>query len=165
MPWQSSLELFDRLLRRQGVDPGAVADVAAAWVAFEQFLETPMDGIASAGDCDADGFIVQWGRWSWNSNRPGLCFTRQLAIPDEGFDSRPSYWQVELAIVFPDGPSLLGLDQLNESDTGFNFQPIGPARGVELAAIHDHYLGRYPQLRALFDATPDRSALSLTQAD
>jgi hypothetical protein len=106
--WQSSIEVFSGLLRQRGVDPDAVADVHGAWAAFEEF---------------------QWGRWSWNDSRPSLSFTRQLAIPDaEDPDGQPGYWQVELEMTFPDVPSLVDLGELNESSTGFSFDPIGPPR-------------------------------------
>jgi hypothetical protein len=164
--WRSSVEVFDRLLRRHGVDSDAVVDVHAAWAAFVEFLQTPLGGIMTGEDSDADGFIVQWGRWSWNDHCPSLSFTRQLAIPEtEDSDWQPSYWQVELEMTFPDLPSLTGLDELNESDTGFSFEPIGPARAAELAATRDHYLALYPQLGALFSTAPANSALSLQQVD
>lgn len=57
VPWQSSIEIFARILHHHGVDPDAVADVHAAWTAFEVFLQTQLDGFA-AGE-DADGFIMQ----------------------------------------------------------------------------------------------------------
>jgi hypothetical protein len=97
-----------------------------------------VDGILPGDECDADGFIVQWGCWSCNDKRPALCFTRQLAIPDpDDPDGQPSYWQVELEMIFQDEASLEGLDELNESSTGFSFDPIGPARGAELAAVRE----------------------------
>jgi hypothetical protein len=162
--WQSSIEVFSRLLRQGGVDPDAVADVHAAWAAFEEFLQTQLDGVASGED--VDGFIVQWGRWSWNDNRPSLSFSRQLAIADaEDPDWQPSYWQVELEMTFPDAPSLADLDELNESSTGFSFDRIGPTRAAELASTRDHYLTLYPQLRTLFDSAPAKSSLSLQQVD
>ncbi|MEJ3745334.1 hypothetical protein WEI85_18830 [Actinomycetes bacterium KLBMP 9797] len=164
--WQSSAEVFERLLRQRGIDPHSVNDVEAAWAAFEEFVQTPVNGILPGDDCDADGFIVQWGRWSWNDKRPALCFTRQLAVPDpEDPDGQPSYWQVELEMLFQDEASLEGLDELNESNSGFSFDPISPARGSELAALRDHYLGLYPQLCVLWRATPVESRLSLHQAD
>jgi hypothetical protein len=164
--WQSGAEALGQLLRRRGIEPDAVMDVEAAWTAFGEFVQTPVDGIVSGDDSDADGFIVQWGCWSWNDERPSLSFTRQLAVPDpEDPDGQPSYWHVELELIFQDEASLVGLDELNESDTGFSFDPVGPARDAELAALHDHYLGLYPQLRALWYATPVETKLSLHQAD
>ncbi|OLB79915.1 MAG: hypothetical protein AUI14_08855 [Actinobacteria bacterium 13_2_20CM_2_71_6] len=151
---------------KHGIEPDAVTNVEAAWAAFGEFLQTPVNGIVSADDSDADGFIVQWGRWSWNDKRPSLSFTRQLAVPDANDPGwQPSYWHVELEMTFQDEPSLVGLDALNESNSGFSFEPIGPARGVELTVTHDHYLGLYPQLQAIWRATPTGSKLSLYQAD
>ena len=162
--WQSSIEVFSRFLRQRGVDPDAVADVHAARAAFEEFLQIQLDGVASGED--VDGYIVQWGRWSWNDSRPSLSFTRQLAIPDaEDPDRQPSYWQVELEMTFPDVPSLADLDELNESSTGFSFDPIGSTRAAELASTRDHYLTLYPQLRTLFDSAPAKSSLSMQQVD
>lgn len=169
VPWQSSVEVFGRLLRQHGVDlvdPAAMSDVDRAWAAFEEFCQTPLEGIATGEDCDGDGFIVQWGRWSWNDNRPSLLFTRQLAIPDaEGPDWQPSYWQVGLEMTFPDSPSLARLNELNESNTGFSFAPVGPARSIELASTRNHYLALYPQLATLWNTVPDKSTLSLEQVD
>lgn len=69
-------------------------------------------------DCDADGFVIAWGRWPENANRPSLSLTRLLAIPDaEDPDWQPSYWYVDLEMTFPDSPSLAGLGELNESNT------------------------------------------------
>jgi hypothetical protein len=164
--WQSGTDVFGRLLRERGLDPHAVTDVEAAWAAFVDFVQTPVDGLVAGDDCDADGFIVQWGRWSWNDKRPALCFTRQFAVPDpDDPGGQPSYWQVELEMLFHDEANLEGLDELNESNTGFSFDPIGSARGAEVAALREHYLGLYPQLRALWRATPAESRLSLHQAD
>jgi hypothetical protein len=68
-------------------------------------------------------------------------------------------------MIFQDESAWAGLDELNESNTGFRFDPIGPARSAELAATHDHYLGLYPPLRALWRSRPTQSELSLYQAD
>jgi hypothetical protein len=164
--WRSGAEVFGRQLREHGLEPDAVTDVEAAWEAFEEFLQTPVDGIVSGDDADADGFIVQWGSWSWNDKRPSLSFTRQLAIPDaDDPEWQPSYWHVELEMTFQEEPGLAGLDELNESSSGFSFDPIGPARSAEVVALRDHYLGLYPQLQVLWHATPVSSKLSLFQAD
>jgi hypothetical protein len=166
VPWQSSAETFGQILRRLGLDSNAVADVALAWTAFAEFLQVEVDGIASSEGSDADGFIVQWGRWSWNDNLPALSFTRQLAIPDADDPAgQPSYWQVDLQMTFQDEPNLAGLDELNESDTGFSFDPVGPERTAELAAMHTHYLWLYPQLQAIWHAIPIKSELTMYQAD
>jgi hypothetical protein len=165
VPWQSSADVFGQILRRHGVEPDAVGDVDVAWTAFVEFLQVEVDGIVS-GDGDVDGFLVQWGCWPWNGNRPSLSFTRQLAIPDaDDPEWQPSYWQVELQLTFRDEPDLAGLDELNESSTGFSFDPIGTARTAELAATREHYLRLYPQLQAIWRAVPIESELTLYQAD
>jgi hypothetical protein len=79
-PWRDSAGTFAEILRRHGVDPEAVTDVEAAWCAFGEFLQVAVDGIDT--DADADGFLVQWGRYSWNDDRLSLSFTRQLAVVD-----------------------------------------------------------------------------------
>jgi hypothetical protein len=166
IPWQTSAEVFGQILRRHGLEPDAIADVPLAWTAFEEFLQVELDGIVPGDDSDADGFIVQWGRWPWNGERPSLSFTRQLAIPDpDDPESQPSYWHVDLQMFFRDEPGLVGLDELNESSTGFSFDPVGPARTAELAATRAHYLGLYPQLHAIWRATPISSELTMNQAD
>jgi hypothetical protein len=162
IPWQSSAELFGRLLRTHGIEPDAVTDVEAAWAVFVDFVQTWVDGMVSGEDADADGFIVQWGCWPWSDGRPSLSFTRQLAVPDaDDPDWQPSYWHVELQMVFSNELGFAGLDELNESDTGFSFDPIGPARRAELATLHDHYLAVYPELQAVWRTTPAASGLSL----
>ncbi|MFB6560376.1 hypothetical protein ACFCYH_16070 [Streptomyces sp. NPDC056400] len=72
--WKNSHEVFVLVLRRHGLAPDAIDDVARAWSAFQEFVQVPVDGIEPAED-DGDGFIVQWGRWSWNDDRPALVFT------------------------------------------------------------------------------------------
>ena len=166
MPWPSSVDVFGQVLRRHGVDPDAVADVGAAWAAFEEFLQIEVDGTVSPEDEDGDGFIVQWGRWSWNDNRPSLSFTRQLGIPDaDDPHGQPSYWQIDLAMTFEDEPDLAGIDELNESDTGFSFTPIGPERAAELTELRTHDLGLYPQLQAIWNSRPIKTKLTMYQAD
>ncbi|MFE5561622.1 hypothetical protein [Streptomyces sp. NPDC056544] len=55
--WKNSHELFVLVLRRHGLDPDAIDDVARAWSAFQEFVQVPVDGIEPAED-DGDGFIV-----------------------------------------------------------------------------------------------------------
>lgn len=62
--WRSSVELFAQMLCQRGVPPDAVSNVDAAWAAFTEFVQTPLDGIVTGEDSDGDGFIVQWGCWS-----------------------------------------------------------------------------------------------------
>jgi hypothetical protein len=157
VPWRLSADELVRILHRQGVDPEAVTDVAAAWQAFREFLQVEIEGLAP--DPDADGFIVQWGRYSWHGGRLSISFTRQLAVTD-GCDcgnphEQPDYWQVDLALVYDDAPGLMLLDGGHESDTGFSFEPIGPLREAALAAMQ-----QYEQLQAVLNVEPVRSQLS-----
>jgi len=46
----------------------------SAWRVFCAFLAVEVDGLETAPDSDADGFIVQWGRYSWNGGLPSLQF-------------------------------------------------------------------------------------------
>ncbi len=58
-------------------------------------------------DSDADGFIVQWGRYGQKDRRPTLTFTRQFAVdvratwPEPDW-YQPEYWQVNLELAFDD---------------------------------------------------------------
>ena len=64
--WRESPADLARLLREHGQDPERVASAEAAWPAFRAFLACPVGGLESGefGD-DADGFIVQWGRYGF----------------------------------------------------------------------------------------------------
>ena len=163
IPWQSSAETFARILRRRGVEPDSVRDVEVAWGAFCEFLQVGVDGIEGPED-DGDGFIVQWGRWDWNGGRPAMSFGRQLAVsvghgPDEAA-WEPEYWQVELRLVFAEGPGWADLDSLGRQDTGFRFGGMGMGRAVVLGEMRGP-LQSYPQLGALWQAGPLRSDLAL----
>lgn len=167
VPWRSSTEAFADMLRRHGVDPSGVTDVDAAWRAFGEFLQLEVDGLDPRPESDADGFIVQWGRNSWNNGQLSLTLTRQLAVADgPDLDDpywQPEYWQLELTMCFDDEPSLIGLDTLEIQDTDFDFGPVGPGRAAALAEMRAD-MERYPQLRAALAATPVRSSLSLERA-
>ena len=78
--WRDSPEVLARPLREHGQDPNQVSDVEAAWQAFCSFLACPIDGLEPGPDRDADGFVVQWGRYGWTDRRPSLSFTRQMAV-------------------------------------------------------------------------------------
>lgn len=159
VPWRRSADLFAQILRRHGLDPNAVADVAAAWRAFREFLQTEIEGLSPDPGADVDGFIIQWGRYSWHGRRLCVSFTRQLAVPSDcdcdDLHEQPDYWQVDLTLVFDDAAGLAVLDNGHESDTGFYFEPAGPRRDAAIAEAE-----QYQQLQAAFDATPLRSALS-----
>lgn len=164
IPWQSSVEMFTQILRAHDVDPAGVADVEAAWRAFGEFLQVQIDGIDPDPDSEADSFIVQWGRYSWNDHQPSLAFTRQLVVVDSADrddpEWHPRYWQVDLEMRFEDGPDLLGIDTMHAQDTGFRVDPIGPARTTTLAGLRAD-LDRYPPLHAAWHATPVSSELTL----
>jgi hypothetical protein len=166
--WRSSADFFAQILGRRGVAPDAVTDVEEAWGAFEEFLQVEIDGIEADTNADADGFIVQWGCYSWNNRRPSLSFTRQLAVADQGDRDdecwQPDLWQVDLELVFDDAPDLDGIDELPIHDTGFSFDPIGPQRSRELAEFRAE-MERYPQLRAIWRATPAASTMSMDRSD
>jgi hypothetical protein len=109
--WRSSAEEFVEILQRYGVDPAGVTDVAAAWQAFDEFLQVEIDGVDTSDGCDADGFIVQWGRYSWTAERLCLSLTRQLAVADGADRADPGgnaqYWQIDLQMCFDDAPICL----------------------------------------------------------
>jgi hypothetical protein len=108
---------------------------------------------------DVDGFIVQWGRYSWHAGRLCVSFTRQLAVPSDcncvDIHEQPDLWQVDLTLVFDDAPGLAVLDNSHESDTGFYFEPAGSRRDAAIAEA-----AQYPQLQAALHATPRHSVLS-----
>jgi hypothetical protein len=162
--WQSSADVFSEILRRYGCEPQAIIEVDAAWAAFVAFMQTEIDGLVPE-DSDADGSIVQWGRSSGHDmRRPYLSFSRQLAVPDAVDPERqPSYWHVELQMTFDDGPGLTGIDELDEQNSGFDFDPIGPARAAGLVTTREHYLRPYPQLRVLWGLKPAGSDLALIE--
>jgi hypothetical protein len=90
-----------------------------------------VDGLEAGEESDADGFIVEWGRYSWNDGLASLSFTRQYAVDvsDTWTETewyQPEYWQVNLTMVFPDASELADVGMLNVQDTGFDFSPAGP---------------------------------------
>ncbi|MFJ6486417.1 MULTISPECIES: hypothetical protein [unclassified Streptomyces] len=166
--WKNSPEVFVLALRRHGLDPDAIDDVARAWSAFQEFVQLPVDGIEPARD-DGDGFIVQWGRWSWNGDRPALVFTRQFAVRDEDDQDdefwQPQRWSVELELFFADSPAWADLDDTARADSmGFDFAPIGHERAAALARIAT-FVETLPQVSAMWQAIPVGSALGLERAD
>ncbi|MEU6236965.1 hypothetical protein [Kitasatospora sp. NPDC047058] len=160
--------MFALILRRHGLDPDAVDDVARAWSAFQEFVQERIDGIVPAED-DGDGFIVQWGRWSWNDDRPALVFTRQFAVHDErdqdGGFSQPQRWNVELELFFGDAPAWADLGDMAWRDSmGFDFDPIGRERAEALSRIAT-FVETLPQVSAMWRAVPVGSALGLDRTD
>jgi len=159
------------MIRKQGSDPDRIESPESAWRVFCAFLAVDVDGLETTPDSDADGFIVQWGRYRYSSNEgmPTLSFTRQFAVDvhatwtETGW-YQPEYWQVSLDMVFPDQPALADLDRLNTSDSGFYFERPGP--GMDHALCEALWeVEQYPTLRALWASTPLRSAVDLVRAD
>jgi hypothetical protein len=158
-----------RLLREQGQDPNKVTSVEAAWQAFQSFLASPIDGLEPGLDSDADGFIVQWGRYGWHDKRPSLMFTRHMAVDvretwRESDWYQPEYWQMNLELVFDDVPSLADVDQLEVANTGFDFSLPGPEQDRAFREV-EWEIQQYPTLQALWASTPVRSSLDLESAD
>src|SRR5690242_4914130 len=169
MAWRDAQEVLADLLHQRGLTPDRVDNVDAAWKAFCEFLARPVDGLEPGPDRDADGFIVQWGRYSWHDRLPSLSFTRQFAMDvratwTEPNWYQPEYWQVSLDLVFPDSPALTDLDQLNVQDTGFDFSPLGPDRDHAISEA-EREIQHYETLQALWTSTPLRSTVALDQAD
>jgi hypothetical protein len=161
--WRASPDALSHALRQHGAEPDAVTDVGTAWRSFGEFLQIAIDGIDMGPDSDADGFIVQWGRYTWNERRPSLSFTRQLAVT-EGVDKtdpnwQPELWQVDLSMVFDVNSDLTGLDSLEIQDTGFSFAPIGSARAAALARTW-FQIQQYAPLRMAWSLTPAETKLS-----
>ncbi|SDS92389.1 hypothetical protein [Actinoplanes derwentensis] len=143
-------ETFDRLLLNHHVHPENLGDVESAWLAFTEFTQTEIDHLDPAATTEADGFIVQWGRYSWIDRTAALTFTRRLALlTDDG----PGCWQVSLDMRFP------GFHTLPTGDTGLDFTPVGPGRAAALAQIRAT-IKSLPQLYALWRAVPRRSTLT-----
>jgi hypothetical protein len=167
--WRDSPEVLARLLREHGQDPHQVSDVEAAWQAFCSFLACPIDGLEPGPDRDADGFAVQWGRYGWTDRRPSLTFTRHMAVDvraswTESDWYQPEYWQLNLELVFDDVPALADVDELEVSNTGFDFTPPGPGRNHAFREV-EWEIQQYPTLQALWASTPVRSSLDLDRAD
>jgi hypothetical protein len=166
--WRDSPGVLVELLRRHDLDPRQVDNVDLAWKAFCEFLAQPVDGLEPGPGSDADGFIIQWGRYGWHDRLPSLTFTRQFAVDvratwTETDWYQPEYWQVALDLVFPDAPRLADLDQLTVQDTGFDFSPPGPQRDHAISEAECE-IRRHATLQTLWAGTPLRSAVTLDQA-
>jgi hypothetical protein len=165
IPWPRAGDFLRSVLRDRGLDPDLVESTEAAWHAFCAFLATDVDGLDSAYDTEADGFIVQWGRYSWNDKLPTLDFTRQLAVDisagQDAFEiGRAALWQVSLQIVFPDHPAL---DQLETRDTGFYFVRTGPQMDSAQREVRQT-VDLSPTLRTLWASKPLKSSVDQEQA-
>jgi hypothetical protein len=167
--WRDSREVLAGLLHEQSQDPDRLTDVEATWRVFRSFLALPIDGLEPDPGSDADGFIVQWGRYSWNDRRPSLSFTRQMAVDVRATWMEPDWyqpevWHLELKLVFEDSPALVDLGQLGVRNTGFNFSPPGPEQDRVFGRI-GRQIQQYPALQALWASTPMHSSLNLYNAD
>ncbi|BEL06484.1 hypothetical protein Q0Z83_046750 [Actinoplanes sichuanensis] len=143
-------------------------DVAAAWRAFTEFLALPVDGLEPV-EHHADGFMVQWGRYSWNDGLPSVTFTREFAVDvrdtwtaDEAW-YQPEIWQVNLDMVFPDTPELAGLGGPGQGATGLDFSAPGPDRDRAVRAVEQR-LAQHPALRTAWASNPTRSSVALDDA-
>jgi hypothetical protein len=155
------------LLRRDGLDPDGVQSVSAAWQAFAEFLLLPVDGLESAEN-GGDGFMVQWGRFSWNDRLPSLAFTREFAVDvrDTWAEQewyQPEIWQVTLDMVFLDTPRLADLGQSDSGHTIMNYSAPGPDRGRAIRAV-EQQLAQYPAVQVAWASSPVRSRVTLDDA-
>jgi hypothetical protein len=156
---ETPAEAFDRLLLNYHIDPDGITDVEPAWLAFTEFAQTGIDGLAP-GD-DADGFIVQWGRYSWNERTAALTFTRRLNLLTDGSGpaaGHPALRQVDLEMRFR------GFHTLATGDSGLHFAAIGPPRAAALAAVRAA-VEEQPLLSALWHTKPVTSSLTYGPAD
>jgi hypothetical protein len=157
--WRAGPDLLASILRQHGQAPDAITDTMAAWTAFAEFTQTKVAGIDTQPDFDSDGFILQWGRWSWNDHRPSMSFTRQVAVPceDGQFEGLVEFWQIELVLFYEDSEVL---SSHSDQDTGFYFSNGDEEWQVALAEAQD-----FPPLQAVAKTTPVSSSLTLEHAD
>lgn len=167
--WRDSPDVLARLLRDRGQDPDGVTNVETAWQAFRSFLDYPIDGLEPDPASWPDGFIVQWGRNSWNDRLPSLSFTRLLAVDVRATWTEPDWyqpeqWQVDLALVFEEAAALTDIGRLRPADTGFDFSAPGPERDHAIREV-EQKLAKFPPLQALWASRPARSRLTFFCAD
>lgn len=164
--WRDGREVFARLLRQHGADPDHVGSVAAAWDAFQDFAQVELAGVEPGEDGEALG--IGWGVSSWNDELPALYFARHLAVIDLGNRDdefwQPQYWSVDLELLFAEHPSWEGLNEMAWRGSEAYYAPIGSARAASLTEAAE-YARSFPQVAALWQATPIRSNLSLERAD
>ncbi|MDP9847699.1 hypothetical protein [Streptosporangium lutulentum] len=152
--WQAGPDLLACILRRHGQAPDAITDTMAAWAAFAEFAQTKVTGIDTRPDSDSDGFILQWGRRSWNDHRPSMSFARQVAVPcaDGQFDGCGELRQIELVLLYEDsGVTSSHPDQ----DTGFFFPNGDEEWQAALGEAQD-----FPPFQAVAAAAPVSSSLT-----
>jgi hypothetical protein len=167
--WRGSRDTLARLLRERGQDPDRVTDVATAWQAFRSFLDYRIDGLEPNQASDPDGFIVQWGCYSWNDKLPSLAFTRLFAVDVRATWTEPDWyqpeqWEVNLELVFGEAPALADIGRLRPANTGFDFSSPGPERDNAIREV-EQKLARYPALQSLWTGRPSRSRLTFSCVD
>lgn len=164
LPWQSGAATFERMLHRHGVAPGGRDAMDAAWAAFEEFAQLPVEGVAGPEE-DGDGFIVEWGFRSWNDHRPTVSLGRQLAVVGADHPDDVQYWRVEFEACFAKDlpwPDPRGQDA--GGNTGFDFAPVGGPRADALAATRG-FIERHPLLGAMWRSAPATTRVRLERAD
>jgi hypothetical protein len=151
--WQAGPNLLASILRRHGQALDAMTDTITVWTAFAEFAQTKLAGIDARPDSDADGFILQWGRWSWNNNRPSMSFIRQVAVPCEGDQSGDcvELWQIELVLFYEDS---VMLSSHSDQTMGFYF----PKHDEEWKAVLIR-AGDFPPLLAVATMAPVGSSM------
>ncbi|MFD9083810.1 hypothetical protein [Streptomyces erythrochromogenes] len=165
VPWRSSPAVFEQIVARHGVTADTCT-VEAAWAAFEEFVQVPVEGIAGQED-DGDGFIVEWGVWDWNGDRPALSLGRLLAVDEHGDRSdpywQPEYWKVELQVFFANDSPWAGPLADGGGDSGFDFAAIGTPRADALAATR-RFIDQEPLLGVMWRSAPTGAEVTLDRA-
>ncbi len=165
LPWRSCAEAFEQILTRHGVTPDACT-VEAAWAAFEEFVQVPVEGIAGPED-DGDGFIVEWGVWDWNGDRPALSLGRLLAVDEDADRSdphgQPAYWKVDLEVFFAEDSPWAGSLADGGGNSGFDFAALGTPRADALAATR-RSIEQDPLLGAMWRSAPTGAEVTLDRA-
>ncbi|MFE2309832.1 hypothetical protein [Streptomyces sp. NPDC059411] len=170
IPWRSSAAALQEILGRHGVTPGGACAMEAAWAAFEEFVQVPVEGIEATDD-DGDGFIVEWGVWDWNAGRPAVSLGRLLAVNDDGDGDgdrsdpywQPQYWKVEFQACFAEDPAWAGLHVSGAGDSGFDHAAIGGPRADALSATL-RLIEQDPLLSAMWRSTPTHTEVTLDRA-
>ncbi|MFJ5138958.1 hypothetical protein [Streptomyces sp. NPDC088707] len=164
--WRTSAAVFEQLLGRHGVTAGACI-MEAAWAAFEEFVQVPLEGIEGPED-DGDGFIVEWGVWDWTQNQPALSLGRLLAVNEDGDRQdqhwQPQYWKVAFQACFAEDPAWADLRINGAGDSGFDHAAIGEPRADALAQTR-HFIDQDPLLSAMWRSAPIDIEVTLDRAD
>ncbi|WP_157879787.1 hypothetical protein [Streptomyces yangpuensis] len=165
VPWRSSAAVFEQIATRHGITADACT-MEAAWAAFAEFVQVPVEGIAGPED-DGDGFIVEWGVRDWNGNRLALSLGRLLAVSEHGDRSdpywQPEYWKVELEVFFAEDSPWAGPLADGGGDSGFDFAAIGTPRADALAATL-RFIDQEPLLGVMWRSAPTGAEVTLDRA-